>query len=204
MLFSLSRCARRSFRGGFGRAEGGMAAVEFALVAVPFLGIICATIETAVDYWAQLTLDAALSDAARSVYTGTFQSANAGGHKSGADLLAALRDTMCTVNGKPRPTMFVCQNVRLSLTTSASFTGSSSTNPTAINPATGQTGWNASYSQYACAKPSQIVRVQAAVDFPVFFNLLHVGGNRLANGSRVLQSAAVFQVEPYANAGACS
>ena len=193
---------RRSLR-RFVRAERGTAAVEFAALAVPFLGIICVTIETAVDYWAQCTLDAALSDAARTIYTGQFQTANAGSKKSASDLLTALRQNMCTVDGKPRPTMFVCSNVRLSVTSGTAF-ANASTSPTTVDSNTKQTSWNPNFSQYACGVANSIVRVQAAVDFPVFFNLINYNFDKLPGNRRVLQAAAVFRVEPFANAGACT
>lgn len=188
----------------FGRAESGMAAVEFAALVVPFLGVLFATIETAVDYWAQSTLEDALSDAARTIYTGQFQTANAGSTKSSSDLITALRNNMCTVNGQPRPTMFACGNVRLNVSTATSFSNAASTSATTVDPKTNQTGWNSSFGQYSCAGASSVVRVQAAVDFPVFFNLISFGSNRLPGNRRVLQAAAVFRTEPYANSGACS
>ena len=190
--------------GGFGRSESGASAVEFAMLAVPFFGILCATFETAVDYWAQTNLDVVLSEAARGIYTGKFQSDNAGSKKTPEQMLAILRDQLCNEDGKPRSTLFVCQNVRLNITSADTFTGSSSTSPVATDAKTGKTDWNSNFGKYTCATGSTIVRVQAAVDFPVYFSFLKPNVTKLSSGRRILESATVFRVEPYQKTGVCS
>ena len=55
----LTRVARR-----FARQQDGAAAVEFALVAVPFLALMFAILETALVFFAGQTLEAAVTDAA--------------------------------------------------------------------------------------------------------------------------------------------
>src|SRR4051794_7539458 len=67
--------ARRRARTGraqadFLRAREGATAVEFALLALPFLAILSATLEVAIGSWAQEMLQQAVSDAGRQIYTG--------------------------------------------------------------------------------------------------------------------------------------
>lgn len=176
---------------------GGASAVEFALLAVPFFGLVAATMEYAIVYWAQLTLDSALAEASRSVYTGAFQTKNDGKGKSQAQMLEALRSELCTKDGKPRLTMFACQNVRLNVSTSEDFSTSANATPTAFDPRTNETNWNASYGGYANGEPSAIMRVQAVVGFPVVFTIFNPNYTKAPGGGRLLQAAAVFRVEPY-------
>lgn len=186
----------RSLR-ALARDCGGASAVEFALIAVPFFGLVAATMEYAVVYWAQLTLDSALADASRSVYTGAFQTANNGKGKSQAQLLEALRSELCTRDGKPRMTMFACQNVRLNVSTSKAFSASANTSPTTVDPTSNETKWSSSFGQYTNAEPSAIMRVQAVVDFPVVFAIFNPTYAKAPGGKRLLQAASVFRVEPY-------
>ena len=62
------RCLRR-----FARRQDGAAAVEFAFIAVPFLALLFAILETALVFFAGQTLEAAVSDSARLVMTGQAQ-----------------------------------------------------------------------------------------------------------------------------------
>jgi Flp pilus assembly protein TadG len=64
-----SRIGRR-----FARDEGGSSAVEFSLIAAPFLALMFAIIETAMVFFAGQTLEAAAADSARLIMTGQAQS----------------------------------------------------------------------------------------------------------------------------------
>ena len=63
-----ARLARR-----FMRRQDGAAAVEFALVALPFLALTFAILETALVFFAGQTLEAAAADPARLIMTGQAQ-----------------------------------------------------------------------------------------------------------------------------------
>ena len=63
-----SRLARR-----FVRQQDGSAAVEFSLVAIPFLGLTFAILETALVFFAGQTLETAVTDSARLIMTGQAQ-----------------------------------------------------------------------------------------------------------------------------------
>src|SRR5437763_16507615 len=58
----------------FARGEEGAAAVEFAMVAAPFLALVFAIMETALVFFASQTLETAVSDSARLIVTGQAQS----------------------------------------------------------------------------------------------------------------------------------
>ena len=58
----------------FARREDGAAAVEFAMVAAPFLALMFAIMETALVFFASQTLETAVADSARLIMTGQAQS----------------------------------------------------------------------------------------------------------------------------------
>ncbi len=57
----------------FARNKQGTTAVEFGLVAAPFLALLFAIIETAVVFFAGQTLETAVADTARLIMTGQAQ-----------------------------------------------------------------------------------------------------------------------------------
>ena len=76
--YDLSRRSRRRLLRHFLRNREGATAVEFALVALPFLAILFAIIELALNFWVTQVLENAVSDASRRIYTGQFQQENPG------------------------------------------------------------------------------------------------------------------------------
>jgi Flp pilus assembly protein TadG len=183
----------------------GSAAVEFALVALPFLGLVGAIIQVAFQIWAAQNFDRAVQNGVRTVLTGQFQLANAG-KTDAPTLLANLRATMCGSASANAVTVFDCQQVRIDVATASTFAGAAPVQP--LDTGTGS--WSTSFgTNYACAKPGTIIVVTAAVPIPSFFNLLGLvtrqftsGGD---NGSSLLTSTAVLRTEPYqvTGAGAC-
>jgi Flp pilus assembly protein TadG len=81
------RSPRKGFLRRFGRARGGAAAVEFAMVALPFLALIFATVELGMMFLVSTTLESSAQSAARTIRTGQFQ--------SGAGTAAAYKTAIC-------------------------------------------------------------------------------------------------------------
>ena len=82
---SLSRFMRRfapRIVRRFVRTDDGAAAVEFAMVAAPFIAIIFAIFETAIVFFAGQVLEVAMADSARLIMTGQAQKS---GFKCGGD-----------------------------------------------------------------------------------------------------------------------
>ena len=65
---ALGRCLRR-----FARRQDGAAAVEFAFIAVPFLALLFAILETALVFFAGQSLESAVADTGRLIMTGQAQ-----------------------------------------------------------------------------------------------------------------------------------
>jgi len=193
----------RELASRYAQARDGATAVEFALVALPFFALVGACLENGIVFWEQEILQQAVSDASRQIYTGAFQTTNAGTTDT-ATLMSRFRTAICTQpNGTPRVTIFTCANVRVSVTKVADYDSANPVSPVAAN-ASGASDWNPNFAGYACAGNSAIVVVQAAVDIPVFFPLLGAGVPNLPNKRRVLQAATVFKVEPYTAPSGCS
>src|ERR1700720_1535674 len=57
----------------FSRHQGGAAAVEFALILVPFLALMFGIMQTALVFFADQTLETAVADSARLIMTGQAQ-----------------------------------------------------------------------------------------------------------------------------------
>ena len=187
---------------GFRKNSEGAAAVEFALVALPFLALCGAVFQIAFQIWATQNFDRALQNAVRTIFTGQFQLANSG-QTDPAVLLANLKSTMCGPPTALIPTVFNCQGVKIDVATANTFAGATPSTP--INVATGT--WNTGFgTNYACAKPGTIVVVTAAVQFPTFFNILGLSTRKFTSGtgagSSLLTSTAVFRTEPYQIVGA--
>ena len=88
-ISGLRRFAR--FAGGFALGSRGAAAVEFALVSIPFLALTFGIIEIGLIYFVSTTLENATLQAAREIRTGQLQQAGGaiGHHLQDADLQSA-------------------------------------------------------------------------------------------------------------------
>ncbi|UHC20257.1 MULTISPECIES: TadE/TadG family type IV pilus assembly protein [Methylobacterium] len=182
----------------------GSVAVEFAIVAMPFLGLVGAILQVAFQIWAAQNFERALQNTVRTIFTGQFQLANAS-QTDAATLLSLLKTTMCGPTTATTPVVFNCRNVKFDVSTVNSFAGA--TPPKPINTSSGT--WTSSFgTNYACAKPGTIVMVTAAVPFPTFFNLLGLDTRQFTsgaeNGFSLLTSTAVFRTEPYQMTGAAA
>ena len=185
---SLVSISRRLFA-----ARDGASAVEFALVAMPFIGLLAVTLQTVMLIWASRNLDDALQRAGRTIYTGQFQKSNSSQNDASA-LLAAMKTAICGTNASRIVTAFDCNTLKLDVALGSSFAGS-----TAPSPLDAKTGdWSKGFgSNYACAQPGSIVVVTAAVKQRVAFSFLYGSVSSFSDGSRLLQSTAVFRTEPY-------
>ena len=172
----MPRIARR-----FVRKQDGAAAVEFALVATPFLALTFAILETAFVFFAGQTLEAATADAARLIMTGQAQSA---GYTA-----ADFKNQVCArIYG-----LFDCQSgITVNVQTYTSF---SSVN-TALPISNGQ--FNTANMGYSPGtEPGDITVVQLYYQWPVYVSMLSNNLSNVSGNKRLLAATAVFRVEPY-------
>lgn len=176
-LRRLTRCrlARR-----FVRQQDGVAAVEFALVATPFLALTFAILETAMVFFAGQSLEAATADSARLIMTGEAQSK--GFSK------AEFKTQVCNRIGG----LFDCVGgVYVDVKSYTSFASINSAAPVDNGELKTDT------MTYSPGEPGDITVVSLYYQWPIYVSML---GNDLANlngGNRLLAATAVFRVEPY-------
>lgn len=175
--------ARRRFR----KNESGGTAVEFALVATPFLAILFAIIETAIAFWSTTVLDTAVADASRRLYTGQFQQSNA--TVAPSELPTKFRDELC----KNIVAMFSCASIKVDVRTYTSFPSAAAAPP--VTPS-GQFD-SANFGQFMSPQQNDIVVVRAAVEIPILVSLLSPRQTNLANGNRLIMGTAAFRAEPF-------
>lgn len=158
------------------RKEDGTAAVEFGMVAAPFLLLTFAIMETAIVFFAGQTLETAVSDSARLIMTGQAQSQ--GMNQS------AFKDAVCArIYG-----LFDCANgVHIDV---KKYTAFSSVNLTPPLDASGN--FNPAMS-YEPGGPGEIVVVRLFYQWPIYVSLLqNMSGNK-----RLLIATAAFRNEPF-------
>lgn len=182
----MTRHARfRALLGRFQHGRSGNISVEFAMIGGPFLILLCAIMAAAMQILAQQTLDDRVDDASRALFTGTFQK----GANPAVDADTRLRDLICS-----GVRAFSCSTLQVEVTIGTSFSNPSANqvyNPKsgAMNPDFGKS--------FTCPTGDQIITVRAAVEIPGFFRMINVNGIRLADGSNLISSTAVFRTEPY-------
>jgi Flp pilus assembly protein TadG len=170
-----SRVARR-----FVRHQDGAAAVEFAFVALPFLALTFAILETALVFFAGQTLEAATADAGRLIMTGQAQTAGF----SQQD----FKDAVCArIYG-----LFDCNGgVYVNVKTYNSFSAVNNTPPVSSGKLqTDQMG-------YTPGGPGDIVVVTLYYQWPIYVSLLSNNLSNLSGNNRLLVATAVFRNEPY-------
>jgi Flp pilus assembly protein TadG len=164
------------------RRQDGSAAVEFGLVAAPFLAMVFAIMETAVVFFAGQALETAVVDSARLIMTGQAQS-------QGFDA-AAFKNAVCAkIYG-----LFNCQaGVFVDVKTFTSFS-----NVTLNNPVDANGNFQNNFS-YQPGGPGSIVVVRLFYQYPVYVSLLGLKLTNMSGGKRLLAATAAFRNEPYAN-----
>lgn len=192
---------RRSIQ-SFLAERNGATAIEFAIISIPFMALVGSCLESGFNYYGQEILEQAVTEAGRKIYTGQFQMANAGITDT-TMLLDNFRNVLCLTNGQPRITTFSCKDVKISISKAASFNAATPVQPTITDPKTGTSDWNPSFPSYSCARGSDIVVIQVAIDVPVYFSFLGSNSEKLPNRRRIIQAATVFQVEPYDSNAVC-
>jgi Flp pilus assembly protein TadG len=170
----------------FVRQYDGAAAVEFALVAAPFLALLFAIMETAFVFFASQTLEATVADASRLILTGQAQT---NGY-SQADFKTAV---CARVYG-----LFDCANgMSVDVKNYSSFSAVNNTSPV-VNGQLVTSGMT-----YTPGGPGCIEVVKLYYQWPIYVSML---GNNLSNLSgnyRLLVATSVFRNEPYGGTGGC-
>jgi Flp pilus assembly protein TadG len=173
--------AKRMIR-RFAKQQDGAAAVEFGLVAAPFLALVFAIMETAIVFFSGQALETAVADSSRLIMTGQAQTQGFS--------QTAFKNAVCAkIYG-----MFDCQNgVYVDVRTFTSFA-----NVTMASPVDAQGNFQNTFV-YQPGGPGDIVVVRLFYQWPVYVSLLGFNLTNMAGGKRLLVATAAFRNEPYAN-----
>lgn len=164
----------------FAKKEDGAAAVEFAMVAAPFLALIFAILETAIVFFAGQVLETATADSARLIMTGQAQ-------KGGLSQEQFKTEVCKRVLG-----LFDCDGgIKVDVRTYSSFASANTSKPIDAN---GNVTFTPAYQPGA---PGDIVVVRMLYEWPVYASLLGLNLSDLAGGKRLLMATAAFRNEPY-------
>jgi len=166
----------------FGRKNDGAAAVEFAIVVVPFFAILFAIIELAFVFWAGQVLETAVHDTSRLIMTGQAQKQNFD--------QAKFKQELCgRVFG-----LFSCNTgMIIDVRTSGAFSSANMSKPTYKQDGTiDDTGF-----QYQAGGPGDIVVVRVMYEWPLILRTFGLDLADTPSGKRLLMSAVAFRNEPY-------
>jgi Flp pilus assembly protein TadG len=164
----------------FARGEDGVAAVEFGIVAAPFLALMFAIMETALFFFASQVLETAVADSARLIMTGQAQSANM--------TQAQFKTSVCgRIAG-----LFDCANgMQIDVKTYTNFSSVDNSKPVDAN------GNLLTNFGYAPGGPGQIVVVRLMYQWPVFASVLGFNLSDMSGSNRLIMATAAFRNEPF-------
>jgi Flp pilus assembly protein TadG len=172
----------------FAVCQKGATALEFALVAAPFLALLVALFETALVFFAGRVLDEVTEEASRYILTGQAQQSNMT-QSQFANYVCTSADTATLVSA-----LFNCNNLMVNVQNYSDFSSASTSSPTLTFNTNGTVSntWN-----FSPGSPGSIVVVQLMYQWPIVLGPLGFNLSNLSNGNRLLVSTAVFKSEPY-------
>ena len=174
-----SRWLRHSLR--FLRARRASAAIEFAIIAPVFIGLLISILEVGIYFFAQNVLQTAAVQAGRLFLTGQAQASN-------------LTAAQVVSNVCPNiQALFTCGNLMVDVNTYSSFSGANTSTPTLTYNAQGQVtnNWN-----YTPGTAGQIMVVRLMYLWPVVTGPLSIFNPNVTNGSSLIMGVTAFKVEP--------
>lgn len=171
----------------FHRDRSGATAVEFSIVAVPFLMLIFALIEVALVYFGTIALENATDQAARCIRTG--QAAQAEITK------AEFKDIICQ-RGAP---FFKCNDkLRVDIQSGTTF---ATLAPTSALDMDGKLKNDAAFSGNS-SSAGEFVLVTAYYEWDITQIVPFIDLSNMANGNRLLSAVTSFRNEPFEVSGA--
>lgn len=182
-MFSRIKARLQAFR-RFGRAREGMAALEFAIVVVPFFLLTIGLAEISMIGFAQTSLDYAVSETARQIRTGQAQM---GGMNE-----FQIKQRLC--NEVNNFVMLSCDgNLFLDVNRFNSFVEAENG---VQNPIQNNEFQDPGF-QYQPGAPSDIVVVRAYYRWEIMTPMFEPVFSNVSHGQRILVSTMMFRNEPY-------
>jgi Flp pilus assembly protein TadG len=164
----------------FARGDDGIAAVEFGIVAAPFLALMFAIMETAIVFFASQTLETAVADSARLIMTGQAQQSSLTQDQFKSAVCAKILGLFDCANG-----------IKIDVKTYSSFSSITTAKPIDVN---GNLLTNFGYTP---GNPGDIVVVRLMYEWPIYVSLLGFNLADMSGGKRLIIATAAFRNEPY-------
>ena len=183
MITGLNPIGRlRRFVNRFRLARRGAAAVEFAMLALPFFGLICGIIEIGMIYVVATTLEDATNSAAREIRTGQLQT-------QGNATAVSFVGTICGQLGWLGP---ACNsNLNVDVRTFSSFSSVSAPQPVKNGK------FDPTALTFSTGGPGDIVVVRAYYQWALFTPMMNQVLDTVSGGKTLITAAATFRNEPY-------
>jgi Flp pilus assembly protein TadG len=161
--------------------RGGATAVEFGLIAAPFIALLVAIIQTFLVIFASQLLDTVVTQSARLILTGQVQNTNVS--QSGFQNLVCQQVAI----------FFNCNGLMVDVEAQTSFASANTSAPVLTYNGSGQVNnvW-----QYSPGGPGQIVVVKVMYLWPVFLGPLGFNLSNQPGNNRLIMATAAFQNEP--------
>ena len=168
------------FLSRFKLANGGVTAIEFALVALPFFLLLYAIFDLALMFFASTTLDGGIMAAARQIRTGQAQAANL--------TAAQFRTMVCN-----EISMLLACDGRLGIDV-RKFTGFGAVLLPAALDANGNMAGNMMFDP---GTAGDVVVVRAFYAWPMILPTTGANFSNMAGGRRLLVASMAFRNEPF-------
>jgi Flp pilus assembly protein TadG len=166
----------------FSRGRDGSTAVEFAMLAMPFLGLLFGIVELGMIYLISTTLDNATTDAARQIRTGQLQTA-------GGATATSFSTEVCTEMSWLGSNC--ATNLSVDVRTFSSFNSTTIPDPIASGRLT------TASLLFQMGGPGDIVLVRTYYPWQLVVPFLDGSVARLSNGTTLIESVTTFRNEPY-------
>ena len=164
----------------FKRANEGAAAIEFAIVAMPFFMLMMAIFETTIVYFASTTLENAVDDASRQIRTGQAQIANLSADQ--------FRQLICN-----EASMLLKCDASLVVDVRSFNDFQNVTFPPPLNP----DGTLKNNQQYSPGSAGDVVVVRVFYTYPIVTPMIGATLANMAGGNRLLEAVVTFRNEPF-------
>ena len=165
----------------FARRQEGAAAVEFAMVAAPFLAMVFAIMETALVFFAGQALETAAADSARLIMTGQAQTKGYSQTKFKEEVCARIYGLFDCAGG-----------LYVDVKSYPSFANVDTSKPVDSNG-----NLNTGSFAYQPGGPGQIVVVRLMYQWPIHVSLLGLGLADTTGSKRLLMATVAFCNEPF-------
>lgn len=163
----------------------GIAAVEFAMIAVPFFFLIFGLLEVCAIFIMTTVLEHGLNEASRSIRTGQAQQAGFG--------IVAFKNAVCAELFD----LLDCEgNLSLDVQTFSDFTSTTYNSPIDDDGNFTPDGFG-----FNPGGQNEIVVVRAFYEWKLFTPVMSAPLSNMSQGRRLLQSTIAFRNEPFGNTG---